>query len=132
MPRSTETISWAGSGQAGAPPLMADAVRWGDLLFLSGRAAVEPGTLRLRPGGFDAQATAVVNDVAAVPEAGGSGLEHVLRVECFLAEAEDFEAWNRVWRSRFPSAPPARTTVVTGFGVEGILIELQVVAGVPS
>ena len=132
MPGSTEAIIWAGSGSQNASPLMADAVRWGDLLYLSGRAAVEPGTLRLRPGGFDAQATAVIDDVAAVLEAGGSGLEHVLRVECFLADAGDFEAWNRIWRERFATAPPARTTVVSGFGVDGILIELQVVAGVPS
>ncbi|HTT95358.1 MAG TPA: RidA family protein [Solirubrobacterales bacterium] len=111
---------------------MADAVRWGDLLYLSGRAAVEPGTMRLRPGGFEAQAAAVLDDVAAVLEAGGSGLEHVLRVECFLADAADFHAWNRIWRGRFPASPPARTTVVTGFGVEGLLIELQVVAGVPE
>ena len=132
MPGSGESIIWADSGSANASPLMADAVRWGDLLFLSGRAAVEPGTLRLRPGGFDAQAAAVLADVAAVLEAGGSGFEHVLRVECFLADAADFDAWNRVWRERFPSDPPARTTVVTGFGVDGILIELQVIAGVPA
>jgi 2-iminobutanoate/2-iminopropanoate deaminase len=112
---------------------MADAVRWGDLLLLSGRAAVEPGTLRLRPGGFDAQAGAVLDDVATVLAAAGSGFEHVLRVECYLADAADFDAWNRVWRERFhSSAPPARTTIVTGFGVEGVLIELQITAGVPS
>lgn len=111
---------------------MADAVRWGDLLLLSGRAAVEPGTLRLRPGGFDAQAAAVLADLGAVLEAGGSGFEHVLRVECYLADAADFGAWNRIFRERFPDSPPARTTVVTGFAVEGLLIELQVTAGVPA
>lgn len=131
MPGSTEPIIWADPGPA-ASPLMADAVRWGDLLFLSGRAAVDPGTLRLRPGGFDAQAEAVIDDVAAVLEAGGSSLRHVLRVECFLADAGDFAAWNRIWRERFADSAPARTTVVCGFGVDGILIELQVVAGVPS
>jgi 2-iminobutanoate/2-iminopropanoate deaminase len=132
VPGSAESIIWADSGPASAAPLMADAVRWGDLLFLSGRAAVQPGTLRPRPGGFEAQAAAVLADVAAVLEAGGSGLEHVLRVECFLARPGDFEDWNRVFRERFPHSPPARTTVVTGFGVEGLLIELQVTAGVPS
>lgn len=131
MPGSAEAITWA-AGPATTSPLMADAVRWGDLLYLSGRAAVEPGTLRPRPGGFDAQAAAVLDDVAAVLEAGGSGFEHVLRVECFLADAADFAAWNRIFRERFAAAPPARTTVVAGFAVEGLLIELQVTAGVPS
>lgn len=111
---------------------MADAVRWGDLLFLSGRAAVVPGTLEPRPGGFEAQAEAVLADVGAALEVGGSGFEQVLRVECYLADAADFDAWNRIYRERFPQAPPARTTLVAGFAVPGLLIELQVTAGVPS
>lgn len=109
---------------------MADAVRWGDLLFLSGRAAVEPGSLKPRSGGFETQAIAVLDDVAAVLAAGGSDLDHVLRVECYLAHAADFETWNRIFREHFPHSPPARTTLVTGFAVDGLLIELQVTAGV--
>jgi len=112
--------------------LMADAVRWGDLLFLSGRAAVKPGTLEPRPGGFEAQAEAVLADVGAALEAGGSDFGQVLRVECYLADATDFDAWNRIYRERFPHSPPARTTLVAGFAVEGLLIELQVTAGVDS
>jgi 2-iminobutanoate/2-iminopropanoate deaminase len=113
-------------------PLMADAVRWGDVLYLSGRAAVDPETLTLRPGGFDTQAEAVLDDIAAVLDAAGSGFEHVLRVECYLADRADFDAWNRIFRARFPQQPPARTTLVTEFAVDGMLIELQVTAGVPG
>lgn len=113
-------------------PLMADAVRWGDLVFLSGRAPVEPGTLALRATDFAAQAEAVLDDVVAVLAACGSGPEHVLRVECYLADATDFAAWNEAFAARFPVAPPARTTLVTGFAVAGMLIEVQVTAGVPS
>lgn len=131
MSRSAEPILLPGV-DPDAQPLMADAVRWGDLLFLSGRAAVVPGTLDLRPGGFEAQAEAVLADIGAALEAGGSGFEHVLRVECYLADAGDFDAWNRIYRERFPQAPPARTTLVTGFALPGLLVELQVTAGVPS
>ena len=131
MPGSAESIVVMGSDPARAP-LMADAVRWGDVLYLSGRAAVDPETLSLRPGGFEAQAAAVLDDVGTVLAAGGSGFEHVLRVECYLADADDFGAWNQIFRKRFPTSPPARTTLVTGFAVDGLLIELQVTAGVPS
>ena len=131
MPGSAKSIVVMGSDPSGTP-LMADAVRWGDVLYLSGRAAVDPETLRLRPGGFEAQAAAVLDDIGTVLAAGGSGFEHVLRVECYLADAGDFGAWNRVFRERFPTSPPARTTLVTGFAVDGLLIELQVTAGVPS
>jgi 2-iminobutanoate/2-iminopropanoate deaminase len=113
-------------------PLMADATRWGDLLFLSGRAPVDPGTLKLRAGDFATQASAVLDDVATVLAACGTALQHVLRVECYLADQADFAAWNEVFTASFPSSPPARTTLVTGFAVEGMLIEVQVIAGIPS
>ncbi|MGD0453464.1 MAG: RidA family protein [Solirubrobacteraceae bacterium] len=118
----------AGGGRS----LMADAARWGDLLFLSGRAAVDPETFQLRAGDFEAQARIVLDDIASVLERSGSGLEHVLRVECYLADGGDFAAWNRIFAERFPSSPPARTTLVSAFVIDGMLVEVQVTAGVPS
>jgi 2-iminobutanoate/2-iminopropanoate deaminase len=129
MPKKVESIVCLGGV---GRPLMADATRWGDLLFLSGRAPVEPGTLELRADDFASQAEAVLDDVAAVLAACDSSLEHVLRVDCYLADPADFAAWNEVFAARFPSSPPARTTLVTGFAVEGMLVEVEVVAGVPS
>jgi 2-iminobutanoate/2-iminopropanoate deaminase len=75
------------------------------------------------------QAEQVLADIEAVLAAAGSDRAHVLRVECFLAEASDFPAWNRIWRAWFAAPRPARTTVVSQFAVPGILIELQVTAG---
>jgi 2-iminobutanoate/2-iminopropanoate deaminase len=131
LPSSAESINRTESPGASRPP-MADATRWGDLLFLSGRAAVDPATFQLRSGDFQTQAQIVMDDIASVLETCGSGPEHVLRVECYLADGGDFAAWNRVFVERFPSSPPARTTLVSGFAVEGMLIEVQVTAGVPS
>jgi 2-iminobutanoate/2-iminopropanoate deaminase len=62
----------------------------------------------------------------------GSAPEHVLRVQCYLLHAEDFAAWNRVWAEYFPAPRPVRTTIVTGFTVPGMLIEVEVTAGIPS
>lgn len=132
MPHGAESINRTDVPAGPGRPLMADATRWGDLLFLSGRAAVDPSTFELRSADFDVQAAAVLDDVTAVLQAGGSSLEHVLRVECYLADRRDFVAWNRIFSERFPSSPPARTTLVCAFAVEGMLIEVQVTAGVPS
>jgi 2-iminobutanoate/2-iminopropanoate deaminase len=118
--------STMGSGEA----VISDAVRFGDLLLLSGRAAVDPGTLAVIEGGFDTQAQRVLDDIDAVLEAAGSSRAQVLRVECFLADAGDFPAWNRAWCEYFPAPRPARTTIVCEFAVPGILIELQVTAGI--
>ncbi|MDX6526457.1 MAG: 2-iminobutanoate/2-iminopropanoate deaminase [Gaiellales bacterium] len=120
----------AGSSMGGDDPTISDAVRFGDLVFLSGRAAVDPATLKIVGDDFAEQARVVLRDIEAVLVEAGSDWRHVLRIECFLADAADFAAWNRIWRERFAAPRPARTTVVTEFAVPGILIELQVTAGV--
>jgi 2-iminobutanoate/2-iminopropanoate deaminase len=122
----------AGLSMGGAEPVISDAVRSGDLLLLSGRAAVDPATLEVVGDNFDEQVAVVLRDVGAVLEGVGAGWGDVLRIECFLANAGDFPAWNRAWCERFVPPRPARTTVVTGFAVPGILIELQVTARVPG
>ena len=114
----------------GGAPLMADAVRLGDMLFLSGRAAVDPTTGGLRGENFETQATVVLEDVCAVLSALGSGPSHVLRVECWLRERSDFGAWNRLFADTFPPPRPARTTLVADFPLAGLLIEVQVTAAV--
>jgi len=109
-------------------PVLSDAVGFADLVLLSGRAPVDPATLELVSSRFDEQAQFVLRNVGEVLAAAGSSWELVLRVECFLASASDFPAWNRIWCERFKPPRPARTTVLTGFTVPGMLIELQVTA----
>src|SRR5687767_14469760 len=75
-------------------PLMSDATVWGDVMWLSGRAAVDPATGRPCATTFDGQCRAVLQDVLAVLDAGGSGPEHVLRVECWLSDPVHFAEWN--------------------------------------
>ncbi len=118
-------------GQADAP-LMSDAVRWGDLLLLSGRAAVDPGTGAVRAPDFDTQCRIVLDDALAVLAAAGSSPEAVLRVECWLADRAHFSAWNAHWARVFPPPRPARTTLVADFAVPGLLVEVQLTAGVPG
>ena len=115
----------------GEEPLISSAIRWGDLLFLSGRAPLDPATLRVFSADFEDQARNVLDQIVASLAEAGSGLEHVLRVQCYLLEASDFGAWNRVWAEYFPAPRPVRTTIVTGFTVPGMLIEVEVTAGIP-
>lgn len=122
----------AGSTLGGSEPVISDGVRYGDLLFLSGRAPIDPATLALVAGGFEEQARAVLRDVGSVLAVAGSSLQHVIRVECFLADAADFAAWNRIWCEAFTPPRPARTTVVCSFTVPGMRVEMQVTAAVPG
>lgn len=128
----TERIVHSGLPIGGQEALIASAVRFGDLLFLSGRAPVDPETLAVVSDDFEAQARNVLDQIVETLGESGSGPEHVLRVECYLADAGDFPAWNALWKEYFPAPRPARTTIVTGFAIPGMLIEVQVTAGVPS
>src|SRR5262245_42011961 len=99
----------------GEEPLISSAIRWGDLLFLSGRAPLDPATLRIVSDDFETQARSVLDQIVASLAEAGSGLEHVLRVQCYLLDPSDFDAWNRLWAEYFPAPRPVRTTIVTGF-----------------
>jgi 2-iminobutanoate/2-iminopropanoate deaminase len=132
VPHKAQSVSRTDASDQSTPALMPDATRWGDLLFLSGRAAVDPVTFRLLAEDFMSQGRIVLDELESVLERCGSGMEHVLRLECFLADPADFGAWNVLFMERFPGWRPARTTLVSAFALEGMLIEIQVTAGVPS
>jgi hypothetical protein len=57
--------------------------------------------------------------------------EHVLRVQCYLLDPAHFDEWNTVWAEYFAAPRPVRTTIVTGFTVSGMLIEVEATAGIP-
>jgi 2-iminobutanoate/2-iminopropanoate deaminase len=116
----------------GTEPLISSAVRWGDLLFLSGRAPIETTTMKVVSNDFAEQARNVLDQIMASLAEAGSGPEHVLRVQCYLLQADDFAAWNELWAEYFPAPRPVRTTIVTGFTVPGMLIEVEVTAGIPT
>jgi 2-iminobutanoate/2-iminopropanoate deaminase len=120
-------------GQDFTDPLMSDAIQWGNLLFLSGRAAVDPATGAVRAPDFDGQLRIVLDDALAVLSTAGSGAEHVLRVECWLTDRANFAAWNTVYAATFPPPRPARTTlVVESLPLPGLLVEVQLTAAVPA
>jgi 2-iminobutanoate/2-iminopropanoate deaminase len=116
----------------GAEPLISSAIRWGDLLFLSGRAPIDVQTMQVVSDDFEEQAREVLRQIEEPLLQAGSGWQHVLRVQCYLLRPEDFAAWNRIWAETFPAPRPVRTTITTGFAVPGMLIEVEVTAGIPS
>jgi 2-iminobutanoate/2-iminopropanoate deaminase len=120
--------AFGGVAVGGAEPLFPAAIKHGDLLFLSGQAPVDPVTLAVCAPDFASQAAFVMDRIAGTLAAAGSGPQDVLRVECILARAEDFMAWNEIFSSAFAPPRPARTTIVGGFVVPDMLLEVQVTA----
>jgi len=58
----------------------------------------------------------------------GIGPADVIKVEAYLADSADFEAWNRIYAEVWPEPGPARTTLVVGFAVATIRFEVQAIA----
>ena len=71
----------------GDAPLISGAVRWGDLLFLSGRAPIDTRTMEVVSDDFEVQARDVLRQIGETLAEAGSGFEDVLRVQCYLLRA---------------------------------------------
>ncbi len=110
-----------------------DAVRAGDLLFVSGIVAVDAdGNL---VGGADvvAQARQVFENMRAVLTAAGCGFEDVVKVTIYLTDVDDRPSINPVRQEVFGEARPASTLVeVPRLAVPGAKIEVEAVALLPG
>ena len=105
------------------------AVRSGDLLFLSGQIPLDPGTKEFVPGGIEAQTERVILNLKAILEAAGGSLASVVKTTCFLTNLGDFQAFNTVYGKHFTHSPaPARATVQVAALPRGALVEIEAVA----
>ena len=98
----------------------------GDLIFVSGQIPANPATGAI-PQGIAAQAEQSCRNVAAVLEAAGASLEHVVKTTCFLADMGDFAAFNEVY-ARYFAPKPARSCVGVRELPEGVLCEIEAIA----
>jgi 2-iminobutanoate/2-iminopropanoate deaminase len=112
------------------PEPIAAAVEWNGLVFVSGELGVDPETRRpVGPRVGDQTRQALAN-LSATLRAAGSSLAHVLKVNAYLNDPDDYDEFNRVFGKEFPELPPARTTV----GVQLLgeyAVEIDLVAYVP-
>ena len=100
----------------------------GDLIFAAGQVALDPATGELVSGDIRLQTARVLDNLAAVLEAAGSGLERVVKSTVFLADFAEFAAMNEVYAQRFGQHRPARSTVGTSALPRGARIEIECIA----
>lgn len=104
------------------PLPLADAVRVGDLLILSGKLGIAPGTRQLVEGGIGPETRQTMENIKAALEKYGSDLSRVVKCTVFLADMAEWSAMNEVYATYFPSRPPARSAV----GVNGLALDARV------
>ena len=108
------------------------AVKAGNLLYVSGQAAVDPKTGKfLAPGDIETQTDLVMKNIEEILKAGGSSLENVIKSSVFIDDISKFNDFNNVYKKYFIKEPPARSTVEIGHFFEGMCVEIDVIAIVP-
>ena len=110
-----------------------DAVRWRDLLFVSGCAAIGPDGSVIAPEDVRAQARVVHEYLGAALRAAGTDFAHVLKVIVFLVDAADRQVVNEVRQEFFGPSKPASTLIeVSALALDGLRVEIEAIAGIPS
>ena len=106
------------------------AVRFGELVFLSGQIPLDPATGQLvGDGDVEAEAEKVMENLAAVLAAAGSSFSRVLKTTIFLTDLGDFAAVNAIYAKRFEGIePPARATIQVAALPRGAKVEIEMIA----
>jgi len=107
----------------------AQAVRYGDLLFVSGMIAIIPETGELLSGDFEAEATQVLENIRAIIEEAGMSLENVLKATVFMKDLGQFGKFNEIYGRYFGEILPARETVQVARLPRDASIEISVICG---
>lgn len=118
----------------GSPALgpYSHAVRVGQLLFVSGQGPFAKDGSGAVPGTVEEETRRTMDNLKAVLEDAGTGLQHVVKTLCFLDDIKNFKAFNEVYAEYFPENSPARSCVEVARLPLDIKVEVEAVALVPG
>jgi 2-iminobutanoate/2-iminopropanoate deaminase len=108
------------------------AVRAGDFIYVSGQVPVDPATQKAVSGDIAVETRRVLDNIKLILKGCGAEMSDVVRCTVFLADQADFAAMNTVYAEFFGDAKPTRTTVVAGFVLPGIKVEIDAIAYRPK
>ena len=126
---SIERIGAAGTGTGGQPLPFCKATIANGFVFVSGQVALGNDG-EVIAGGVVAQTHHCINSIIAILEQAGCTLEDVVKVNVWLDDSRDFQAFNRVYAGYFGAALPARACVQSALMVDA-KVEIEVIAVQP-
>ncbi len=112
----------------GAP--YSQAIRTGNLVFVSGQLALKPGDTELSGGTIEEQTEQVFANLAAILNEAGTSLAKLIKTTVFLQDLGDFQGMNSVYARHVGDTPPARSTVEVAKLPSGALVEIEAIAHV--
>ncbi len=110
----------------GAP--YSQAIRAGEFVFVAGQVALRPGDSEVTGSTIEEQTEQVMENVKAILEAAGSGLERLVKTTVFLTSFSNFGGMNEVYARYVGESPPARATVEISALPLGALVEIEAIA----
>lgn len=133
----------AAAAQAGEPPQFlqspdpgaatlpfSEAVRSGDLLFLSGQIGTVPGKLELATGGIAGESEQTLDNIERVLKRHGATMSDVVKCTVFLADIKEWPAFNEVYRRHFKAPYPARSALAASGLAMNARVEVECIAQV--
>lgn len=104
------------------------AIKANGFVFVSGQVAFDPATGAIVEGAIARQTERVIENLKAILEAAGSGLNKAVKTTVFLKDMNDFAAMNEVYARYFTTSPPARATVEVARLPRDVRVEIEVIA----
>jgi 2-iminobutanoate/2-iminopropanoate deaminase len=110
----------------GAP--YSQAIRTGDLVFVSGQLALKPDHGEIVGDSIKEQTEQVFQNLAAILEEAGSGVDRLVKTTVYLVNLGDFQGMNEVYARWVGDRPPARATIEISALPSGALVEIEAIA----
>ncbi|MDZ7267355.1 MAG: RidA family protein [candidate division KSB1 bacterium] len=123
-----EVIKTTAAPAALGPYSQAIKVQAGRMLFTAGQVAIDPATGEMMVGDIKVQTRRVLENLRAILQAAGAGLEHVVKTTVFMTDLSEFAAMNEIYAEYFPVNPPARSTVEVRALPRGAKVEIEAMA----
>ena len=110
----------------GAP--YSQAINAAGLVFVSGQLALQPDHAEIVGDTIQEQTERVFDNLQAILEEAGSGLDRIVKTTVFLVDLDDFQGMNEVYARRVGDRPPARATVEISKLPSGAKVEIEAIA----
>jgi len=103
------------------------AVKVGDTVYVSGQIGLDPKTMELIEGGFNAQAIRVLKNLAAIAQEAGGSLSDAVKLNVYVTDLANFPELNSIMASFIPQPYPARAAIEVSALPKGAVVEIDAV-----
>jgi 2-iminobutanoate/2-iminopropanoate deaminase len=127
--KSNKPIEVIKTDKAG-PPVgpYSQAIKAGGFIFVAGEKGMDPVTKQIVPGGIEPETRRTLENIKAILEEAGSGMNRVVSTFVFMTDLNDFSKMNEIYAGYFKDHPPGRTTVEVKSLPAGAHVEITVTA----